>query len=186
MEWSQLRRMPKRILWFSLVLVLLGAAVRAQSTPVVSGRMVLDTNAVHPGSVAKAAVVAEVAPAYHINDHIPSLDYLIPTELKLEAAPPLEPGRPAYPKGTPRKFQFMDQPISVYEGRLVVGESLKIAADAKPGTYQLKGTLDYQACNDHACLPPAKLPVSLEVKVVPRSESVKHINSDVFNTLKLN
>jgi hypothetical protein len=68
----------------------------------------------------------------------------------------------------------------------VVGESLKIAANAKPGVYQLKGNLDYQACNDHACLAPAKLPVSLAVKVVPRSEKLKPGHSDVFSTLKLN
>ena len=170
----------------ALLVAFAGTLSQAQSNPVVSGKMVLDTNAVHPGSEAKAAVVAEVASGYHINDHVPSLDYLIPTELKLQAAPPIEPGRATYPKGTPRKFTFMDQPISVYEGKLVVGESLKIAANAKPGVYQLNGALEYQACNDHACLAPTKLPVSVEVKVVPRSESLKHINSDVFTSLKLN
>jgi hypothetical protein len=166
--------------------LLVASLGRAQSAAVVSGSMVLDSDAVHAGSVAKIAVVAEVAPGYHINDHVPTLDYLIPTELKLEASPPLENGATAYPKGTPRKFQFMDQPISVYEGKLVVGESLKIAANARPGVYQLKGNLDYQACNDHACLAPAKLPVSLAVKVVPRSEKLKPGHSDVFSTLKLN
>ena len=168
-------------------LVLLATIVaQSQSTPVVSGKMVLDTDSVHAGSTAKVAVVAEVATGYHINDHVPSLDYLIPTELKLEVTPPIETGHAAYPKGTPRKFSFMEQPISVYEGKLVVGESLKIAADAKPGTYQLKGALEYQACNDHACLAPTKLPVSLELKVVPRSAALKHTNSDVFSSLKLN
>ena len=185
MEPNRFRRMLQT---FSAALLLLGVAAiaPAQSAPVVSGNMVLDSDAVHPGSAAKVAVVAEVASGYHINDHVPSLDYLIPTELKLESTPPLGPGRAAYPKGTPRKFSFMDQPISVYEGKLIVGESLKIAADAKPGVYQLKGALEYQACNDHACLAPAKLPVSVAVKVVPRSESLKRVNSDVFATLKLN
>jgi len=167
-------------------MLLLASLGRSQSAPVVSGSMVIDTDAVHPGSMAKIAVVAEVAPGYHINDHVPTLDYLIPTELKLDASPPLEPGTAAYPKGTARKFQFMEQPISVYEGKLVVGESLKIAAYAKPGVYQLKGNLDYQACNDHACLAPAKLPVSLAIKVVSRSEKLKPSHSDVFSTLKLN
>jgi hypothetical protein len=170
----------------ALLALLLASAGQAQSPQVVRGSLVLSTDAVHAGSVAKVAVVAEVVSGYHINDHVPSLDYLIPTELKLDATPPLESGTVVYPKGTARKFSFMDQPISVYEGKLVVGETLKIAADAKPGVYQLKGTLDYQACNDHACLAPTKLPVSLDVKVVPRSESLKHTNSDVFATLKLN
>src|SRR5579863_10479678 len=181
---NQLRVMSRLLIVGAFVL-LASLTAQAQSEPVVSGKMLLDTDSVHAGSAAKVAVVAEVAPGYHINDHVPSLDYLIPTELKLKAAPPIEAGRAAYPKGTPRKFSFMEQPISVYEGKLVVGESLKIAADAKPGVYQLQGTLEYQACNDHACLAPTKLPVSLEIKVVPRSEALKRTNSDVFSTLKL-
>ena len=185
MSLTRLRGLCLETLCCGLAVASLTAA-QAQSPQVVSGKIVLDTDAVHPGSVAKAAVVAEVAAGYHINDHVPSLDYLIPTQLKLELTPPLEPGRAAYPKGTSRKFEFMDQPISVYEGRLVVGQQLKVAADAKPGAYQLKGALEYQACNDHACLPPSKLAVSLEVRVVPRSESLKHVNSDVFANLKLN
>jgi Disulphide bond corrector protein DsbC len=171
---------------FGLALVSAAAMGRAQSAPVVTARLVLDSDAVHPGSVGKAAVIAEVAPGYHINDHVPSLDYLIPTELKLESPPVLETGRAVYPKGTPRKFQFLDQAISVYEGRLVISESFKVASEAKPGEYPLKGALEYQACNDHACLPPTKLTLSLNVKVVPRGESIRPINADVFAKLKLN
>ena len=167
---------------------LAGAVVpgAAQSASVVTGRMVLETDGAHSGSPLKAAVVAEVASGYHINDHVPSLDYLIPTELKLEAAAPLSLGAVVYPKGTPRKFEFLDVPISVYEGKLVVGAVVKVAADASPGEYALKGALNYQACNDHACLPPASLPLTLTLKVVPRSVSLKRVNLDVFRGIKFN
>src|SRR5579863_7442881 len=101
---SQLLVLFRLTLRLGFVLAFAGAMGQAQSGPVVSGNMVLDTDAVHAGSSAK---VAEVASGYHINDHVPSLDYLIPTELKLDRAPPFESGRAAYPKGTPRKFTFM-------------------------------------------------------------------------------
>lgn len=162
------------------------AMAQVQSTPVVSGHLVLNTDAAHAGSVVKAAVVAEVAPGYHINDHVPSLDYLIPTELKLDASEPLSVASTAYPKGNPEKFSFLDTPISVYQGKLLVGATVKVAADAKPGEYNLNGQLKYQACNDHACLPPTSLPLALTVKVVPRSEALKHVNSDVFSAIKFN
>lgn len=158
----------------------------AQAPKVVTGQLVLDANAVHAGSKVKAAVVAEIAPGYHINDHVPSLDYLIPTELKLEQAPPLTVDAAKYPKGSPQKFSFLDTPISVYQGKLVVGAEINVASDARPGTYNLKGSLDYQACNDRACLPPTSLPLTLGVKVVPRSQAVKPANSDVFHGLKFN
>jgi hypothetical protein len=156
----------------------------AQAPKVVTGSMVLDANAVHAGSTVKAAVVAEIAPGYHINDHVPSLDYLIPTELKLEPAAPLALGATKYPKGPPQKFSFLDTPISVYQGKLVVGAEITVASGARSGTYTLKGSLDYQACNDRACLPPTSLPLTLSVKVVPRSEAVKPANTDVFHGLK--
>jgi DsbC/DsbD-like thiol-disulfide interchange protein len=148
--------------------------------------MVLDRDGAHAGSSVKAAVVAEVAAGYHINDHVPSLDYLIPTELKLQAQEPLSLGSVSYPKGSPEKFSFLDAPISVYQGKLLVGATLKVAAGAKPGAYTLKGTLNYQACNDHACLPPTSLPLALTVNVVPRSEATKQLNADVFSAVKFN
>ncbi|HXJ95745.1 MAG TPA: protein-disulfide reductase DsbD domain-containing protein [Terriglobia bacterium] len=168
--------------WFACAL----SMAQAPPTPVVTGHLVLNTDAAHAGSSVKAAVVAEVAPGYHINDHVPSLDYLIPTELKLEAAEPLSLGSISYPKGSPQKFSFLDTPISVYQGKLLVGAALKVAAGAKPGEYTLKGTLHYQACNDHACLAPTNLAVAVTVNIVPRSEPVKHVNSDVFSAIKFN
>jgi len=167
-------------------LLLAARPLGAQAAPVVSGRMVLATDGAHAGSTVKAALVAEVTAGYHVNDHVPSLDYLIPTELKLEAALPLAPGSAVYPKGTARKFAFLDTPISVYEGKLVVGTQIQVAANARPGSYTLKGTLNYQACNDHACLPPTSLPLTLTVKVVPRSVGLKNVNPDVFRGIKSN
>lgn len=169
-----------------ILLLALTALAAAQAPKVVTGQLVLDANAVHAGSKAKAAVVAEIAPGYHINDHVPSLDYLIPTELKLEPSAPLTIGATEYPKGSPQKFSFLDTPISVYQGKLVVGAELDVASAARPGTYTLKGSLNYQACNDRACLPPTSLPLTLSVKVVPRSQAVKPANTDVFHGLKFN
>ena len=156
------------------------------AAPVVSGRTVLETDAAHPGSTVKAAVVAEIAPGYHINDHVPSLDYLIPTEVKLDAAKPVSVSRAVYPKGVPRKFAFLDTPISVYEGKLSIGVLLKVEAGAAPGIYTLTGSLRYQACNERACLPPATVPLTLVVRVAPPGASLRRLNSDVFTRIKFN
>lgn len=153
---------------------------------VVNGRMVLETDGAHLGSTVRAAVVAEIAPGYHINDHVPSLNYLIPTEVKLDPAKPVSVSRAVYPKGALRKFAFLDTPISVYEGKLTVGVLLKVEAGAAPGLYSLAGALHYQACNEQACLPPASLPLTLAVKVVPPGESLRRVNSDVFTGIKFN
>ena len=190
MPTPRLERRPRVLLLGGALASFLAAAAMpapAQSaSPVVTGRMVLATDAAHAGTSAQAGLVGEIADGYHINDHHPSLDYLIPTELKLEAAAPLSPGAVVYPKGTARRFPFLDTPISVYEGKLVLTTAVQVAANARPGSYTLKGALSYQACNDHACLAPTSLPVQLTVKVVPPSVALKEANSDVAVRRKSN
>lgn len=171
----------RRILWRAVFLCCATACFSGASTPpIVTARTVLDSDAAHPGSTVQAAVVAQIAPGYHINDHKPTLDYLIPSELKLEAVPEVAIQDVLYPHGKLVKFAFEDQSLSVYEGTLVVKVLLKVGGTTKPGDYTLKGKFAYQACNDHACLPPTSVPVEITVKVVRAGASVKRLNEDVF------
>jgi DsbC/DsbD-like thiol-disulfide interchange protein len=127
-------------------------------------------------SVVRATVVVEVLPGYHINDHHPSLDYLIPTEVKLEPSKQATVKEITYPKGEPRKFAFSDAPLSVYEGTVRVDVALEVEPKTVPGDYEVKGQLGYQACNDHACLPPANVPLSFSFKVARRVASTRRSN----------
>jgi thioredoxin:protein disulfide reductase len=147
---------------------------------VVGVRTFLASNAVHPGSEAKVAVVATVASGFHINDHQPSLDYLIPTEVVFEKSASLSAGDAVYPRGKSTRFDFLDSPISVYEGEIRVGAILRASRSLRPGTYKLRGNFAYQACNDHACLPPAKVPFEIAVRVVPFRVPVMPANSELF------
>jgi len=162
---------------------LLTSTARGQETPVVKAHMVLSTSAVHPGASAKAAVVAEIASGYHVNDHKPTLDYLIPTEVAFEPNKDISADKVDYPKGQMVKFTFADESLSVYEGTVAVGVLLKVAHVAA-GDYTLKGKLHYQACNDHACFPPASVPLELSVKVVGASVPLKSENGEVFSKIK--
>ena len=177
-------KMRQPLLFAVLAGLISGAALGQNNPPVVDAHALLSTDAAHPGSTVKAAVEAHIASGYHINDHHPSLDYLIPTELKLEPTKQVEIEKVVYPKGEAKKFAFADAPLSVYEGALVVGAKLKVAPTVPPGSYALKGKLTYQACNDHACLPPASVPVTLALKVVDRSVPLKRVNADVFGKIE--
>jgi DsbC/DsbD-like thiol-disulfide interchange protein len=163
-----------------------GSLARAQGpTPVVQANLVMATDAAHANSSVKVAVVANVSPGYHINDHKPTLDYLIPTELKLDPLKQVSVKDVIYPKGELKKFAFSDGPLSVYEGTVVIGSLLQVARAVPPGAYTLKGKFAYQACNDHACLPPASLPLTLTLKVVARNVRLRHVNSDVFERIQI-
>jgi len=173
----------RRLLSRAIFLVCMAACLGIASTPpVVTVRTLLDSDAAHPGTAMHAAVVAQIAPGYHINDHKPTLAYLIPSELKLEGSPEVEVQDVLYPHGKLVKFAFEDQSLSVYEGTLVMKALLKVGRTVKPGDYVLKGKFAYQACNDHACLPPTSVPVELSVKVVRAGAPVKHSSEDIFKS----
>jgi len=158
---------------FSVVLAV--AAVWAQAPgQVVKAKVTMASPVARPDSVLRAAVVAEILPGYHINDHHPTLDYLIPTEVKLEPSKQVTVKDITYPKGEPKKFAFSDAPLSVYEGTVQVDVALQLERKTLPGDYEVKGQLAYQACNDHACLPPTSAPLLFSFKVVGRGASVKH------------
>lgn len=145
--------------------------------------MVLATEGARVASLLKAAVVARIASGYHVNNNQPNRDYLIPTELQMELPASFSVQRTVYPKGEARKFAFSNMPLLVYEDTFLVGLLLKIGKDVKPGTYQLKGKLIYQACDDHTCLPPASVVLTLPVTVVRRAAPLKPINTDVFKRI---
>ena len=143
------------------------------------------TDAGHADSSIKLAVIAQIAAGYHINAHKPTLDYLIPTELKLDTSPEFTVKSVVYPQGAPKKFEFSDVPLSVYEGNVVVGALLQSGKTVPAGTYTLKAKFAYQACNDHACLAPTGVPLSVTIRIVPRNVPLKPKESDVFHRLKL-
>jgi hypothetical protein len=175
-----------RILLWGLVLTLMAVGLGwAQNTnSVVEARAVMATDAAHANSPVKLAVLAQVVAGFHINDHKPSLDYLIPTELKLEPSDQFTVKTVVYPKGSPKKFAFSDVPLSVYEGKVVVGTLLQAGKAVPAGTYTLKAKFAYQACNDHACLPPTSVPLTMSIKIVPRNVILKPVESDVFQRIK--
>jgi DsbC/DsbD-like thiol-disulfide interchange protein len=157
-------------LFLSCMFVGVIAQVASAQAPaqVVQATVTMASELARPNSVIRAAVVAHVIPGYHINDHHPSLDYLIPTEVKLEPSKDVTVQDITYPKGEAQKFAFSDSPLSVYQGSVRIDVGFQVERGAPPGDYQIKGRFAYQACNDHACLPPASVPLTFSFKVIRR------------------
>ena len=177
--------MTMRVIWLPAIPICFAASFVAAPAPtqVVQARALLATDGAHAGASLKAAIKAQIASGYHINDHHPTLEYLIPTEVKFNPSKQISVDRVIYPKGEPTKFAFADQPLSVYQGTLLVGVLLRVAPGVPVGNYELEGKLAYQACNETACLPPASAPLALSVKVVDRGVPSKPVNTDVFSRI---
>jgi len=152
----------------------LGGAAWAQAPgEVVKAKVTMASAVARADSVLRAAVTVDVLSGYHINDHHPSLDYLIPTEVKLEPADNVTLKDITYPKGEMRKFAFSDGLLSVYEGAFRVDVALQLDRKMLLGSHEVKGKFSYQACNDHACLPPASVPLTFSFKVVRHVASAR-------------
>ncbi len=165
---------------FLIVSAAPGRARAAVSQQRMSARMVLATDAVHAGSSVRAAVVARITPGYHINAHVPSMDYLIPTVVKFNPGKQFDVTGILYPKGKVQKLAFAPQGLSVYEGRLVIPALLKVASGVGPGNYTLKGQISFQACNENACFAPATVAFALPIHVVNKGVRLRPANTDVF------
>ncbi len=174
-----------RVLAFLLLAALaFTAAARVPPADLVKLRSLTATDAAHPGSELNVVVVADISEGYHINDHRPTLDYLIPTNLEWTRHRAIEAGKVIYPPGQMKSFPFSKNALSVYEGRLLIGARLRLDPGIKPGEYTLQGRLSYQACNDQACLPPAKEPFRLRIKVVSTAVRLNRLHRGFFDQVE--
>jgi hypothetical protein len=129
----------------------------AQSPQVVKVAASLDS-----ASASEPAIVVRLTidKGYHINANPASASYLIPVEVKMEAANGVTFGKPVYPKGKATKFAFEAKPLLVYEDTISVRVPITAGASAAAAT-TLNGSVRYQACNDQACLFPTSAKFSV-------------------------
>ncbi len=121
---------------------------------------------VHAGRLGKATLQFRVADGFHINSHQPKSEFLIPTNLKLDAVTNIAVEKTTYPTGQDMSLAFdPGEKLNVYAGDFAVEVMVKPLASVTPGKYTVHGTLRYQACDNAACYPPKNLPVSFEVEV---------------------
>ena len=115
------------------------------------------------GGEVEVPLLVRVRPGYHINSHRPAEEYLIPTSIAWDAAP-LEIVRIDYPDAEIVRYDFSEQPLSVYSGEFEIVTVLRAPKSLPAGLASMKGKLRYQACNDKACLAPATVDVAVAFK----------------------
>lgn len=116
-----------------------------------------------PGASGVVVVTIEmrIGPGWHVNSHKPKESYLIPTRATLKASGGTV-SEIRYPQGVEKRFEFADQTLSVYEGTVRFTADLT-APDGMTGKISLTGALSYQACDEHACYPPATIQLAATV-----------------------
>ncbi len=129
------------------------------------------------------AVVAKISPGFHINAHMPSEDYLIPTKVMADLSPGVLLVETTYPRGVMRAFRFSKTPLRVYEGSFTVRMRLRASSSAPLGPQKIGLTVGYQACNQDACLPPTKLAVTADLNIASEDTPAHPVHADIFSAV---
>jgi thiol:disulfide interchange protein DsbD len=144
----------------------------------------ISLSGVHPGGSGVLALVGDTLPGWHVNAHLPSEDFLIPTEVAISAPAGLTFREPDYPEGELVQFQFADMALRVYDGRFLTGAGFRVAEDVPPGPLEISGSMTYQACSDQICLPPVDVPFAVMLTVAAPGDAVAPQYPEIFGQLE--
>jgi thiol:disulfide interchange protein DsbD len=178
-------RLLARIAFLALIVFAVNAT--AQDTAIPPASSVLQPQAyvslqpVPRGRAFEIAVVAKISPGFHINAHVPSEDYLIPTKITADLSPGVFLVETTYPRGVMRAFRFSKTPLRVYEGSFTVRMKLRANGTAPLGPQKIGLTVGYQACNQDACLPPTKLSVAADLEIAAVDTPAHPAHTDIFS-----
>lgn len=140
---------------------------------------------VHAGSEIKIAVKTIIDDTWHINSNKPNDKFLIPTELDIESENNFELKTVSYPEHKEMEFGFSDKPVVVYENEFFIGAIVSVPQNLSPGNYPVNVVLNYQACNDASCMPPASVDTIIVIEVVDNKTMVNEINSEIFSQIDI-
>ena len=143
------------------------ASVDAQEDSLVSMRVELPAQPPVAGETFAVAVHLDIRPGWHINANPPSGDFLIPTSLTLNADWPLDFARVRYPTGRSQAFPALAETLSVYEDEVALWADLSLPKSSAGKVGDVRFLVQYQACDETRCLPPAELSQSVQVAVAP-------------------
>jgi hypothetical protein len=139
-----------------------------------------DRDALPAGATARLALKVTLNKEFHINSHVPSEDYLIPTNVESEPLAGLVPGKWEYPEGEMKRFPFSETPLRVYEGAFWIRGAVAASGDAIPGRREWRVRLRYQACTREKCLPPRREEILIPIEIVGAGTAVHPLHPEIF------
>lgn len=151
----------KKFLFLVLISVFSCTAASAQTVTGSIGK-----GKVARGKAVRGTVVLSIPGGLHVNSSRPASEYAIPTVVKLTGASGVRVTGLMYPKGKNRKFQFSENSINVYEGRVSFPFTVTVPASFKGKTIRVTASVRYQACTDEVCYPPKTKNITLTAAVM--------------------
>ncbi|HEX8038198.1 MAG TPA: protein-disulfide reductase DsbD domain-containing protein [Chryseosolibacter sp.] len=151
-----------RLLW---IIFLISVDAVAQSNEELVKVQVPNASA-RPGREGLIKILVSVKTGYHIQAHRIKDDLLIPTTLEIEGDTSFKITNQVFPPAKQFALTGTDQSLEVYDGDFEIQTSLRLSRRIQKGFRQVKGRLNYQACDSVRCLFPrtVEFPVNIEVQ----------------------
>lgn len=154
--------MKKTFTYISLALLLTLAAGIASETSAQS--VTGSIGSVSRGKSVRGTIVLSIPGGLHVNSNRPSSEYAIPTSVRLTTTGGRVSGV-TYPRGKNRKFQFSEDTINVYDGRVSFPFTLTVPAGYRGSSIKVRAVVRYQACTNEVCYPPRNKEITLTAQV---------------------
>ncbi|MGD2294959.1 MAG: protein-disulfide reductase DsbD [Candidatus Aminicenantes bacterium] len=148
----------KKLLVYAVLALIVGSFIRGQfGEQVVSVKVVGPEAELKRGETNTVYLEITVKEPYHINSDAPLDEFVVPTSIHFDSAKGLEFTSVEFPEAEMRRFNFSENPLSVYEGTFKVTAALQISSSYQEEEAVVSGTISYQACDDFSCLAPSDL-----------------------------
>jgi len=143
-------------------ILLMAAGTNSSAAQTITGS--LGNGTVARGSAAKGTIVLSIPGGLHVNSNRPNNEYSIATTARISGTG-VKGARVSFPRGKNRKFQFSENTINVYEGRVTFPFTVSVPANFKGNVVRLRAVVQYQACTDEICYPPKSKEITLTARV---------------------
>ena len=158
-----------------LLIVALSSSLAAQSAPAIGFRGQATKRPLHatvsagpdnlgvtPGT--RAMLFIDVTPNPNIHVYAPGAKDYISISVKFEPQANVKLGKMTYPKS--EMLTLLDEKVPVYQKPFRLAQEVTVLGSLKPGaSVPLKGTVEWQACDDKVCYPPESADVNWTLTV---------------------
>lgn len=129
-----------------------------------------------PGNRLSLTVEVQLPPDMHV--YAPGVRGYKPIQLTLKPSPEIRLASSSYPLEKMLYLETIKEQVPVFAGKFRIVQDIKIVASramtewlgATGKRIQVTGELKYQACDRTICYPPASVPVSWQLQVMPPDE----------------
>jgi hypothetical protein len=146
----------------------------------VRSQVFLSADRLPAGGMLRFVVVLDVEDGWHINTNPAKPEFVVPTTVTVKSKHATKATKIDYPQGRDFSIEGFDEPVSVYEGRVLLFGTLAVPSHAARQTEELTVEIKFQACNDRQCLAPKTAKLVGKVPVAAPGERVNPINEMLF------